>query len=178
MLYRPQIGWYLGWFVNVDLHVPVIFLGCRGAKHRKIPKLKYRGGSKKHGRFPCLRSGPSVKWIKIWWTLEGPNITLVWHWTDLNRLLQEIRTSFPGGVMCRSGEGEETQRIFFWGGFNFVSLMVVGFIGMAELSCILVAIRLMVIQLELGIIFWRLWLNAEGKCCQGFRIWATTHLHQ
>jgi len=74
-------------------------------------------------------------------------------------------------VSCAGPERERRHKgFFFWGGFNFVSLMVVGFIGMAELSCILVAIRLMVIQLELGIIFWRLWLNAEGKCCQGFRI--------
>ena len=39
-------------------------------------------------------------------------------------------------MSCAGPERERRHKVFFfWGGFNFVSLMVVGFIGMAELSC-------------------------------------------
>ena len=40
-------------------------------------------------------------------------------------------------MSCAGPERERRHKgfFFFWGGFNFVSLMVVGFIGMAELSC-------------------------------------------
>jgi hypothetical protein len=44
---------------------------------------------------------------------------------------QDIISRWCHVQVRRGGETKD----FTWGGFNFVSLMVVGFIGMAELSC-------------------------------------------